>query len=273
MSGALNRVSASPVLATFRRYVTDFVNRHDFSSIHEFMADDYTLDTSGLIITGRDGPYQAAVASQLRQFPGLIFTPHELFHSGDAIGIRFTEHGASPRHDGRLAAWPTIAIYRVRDGKLDRCALEQDYFSRRRQLATGIPVPVDGPATAPWDTVETPANSDAEKIVGAWLSGGAFLCTAGVQIDDANATGVVEAIVADGAIEMLEIASGGDKVAFHAAQTGTLADDFGAEFAGQGQTAVTLHMSGLVTVAQGHVVRGNIIRDRWGLYRRLAAAL
>lgn len=261
--------SASPAIHVFRRYVTDYVNAHDFSVLPEIMTEDYTLDTSGMTIVGRDGAYRAAVASQLKQFPGLTFTPHELFHCGDVIGIRFTEHGASAKHQDRVAAWPSIAIYRLREGRLARCAIEQDYFSRRRQLETGLSVPVDPPALAPWDTVAVESNPRAERAVTEWLAAGAFLETPAIQVDDSRATGRVERIVAEAKVDLLEMASGGNKVAFHALQRGRLAEDFGADLSPVPAQPVLLHMSGLVTVERGGVTQGNVIRDRWGLYRRL----
>ncbi|MDB5422972.1 MAG: hypothetical protein JWQ29_388, partial [Phenylobacterium sp.] len=272
MEDPLNRKSASPMIAAFRRYVTDYVNRHDFSVIAEFMTDDYTLSSSGVDVAGRDGTYRSAVARQLEQFPGLVFTPHELVHVGDRLAIRFTEHGASNRHEGRAAAWPSIAIYQLRDGRLSHCAIEQDYFSRRRQLEGGAPVTVDAPAIAPWDTPESAPNPAAEAFVRDWLGSGAFLNTAGVQVDDSHATGTIERIVEGGAVEILESLSGGDRVAFHAVQTGLLADDFATDLSPAAGQPVRIHMSGLVTVAGGQVTAGNVIRDRWGLYRRLARA-
>ncbi len=272
MQDPLNRKSASETIAVFRRYVTDYVNRHDFSVIGQFMTDDYTLDSSGFQVTGRDGDYQAAVARQLQQFPGLVFTPHEMVNVGNRIAIRFTEHGASMKHDGRRAAWPSIAIYEVRDGLLARCAIEQDYQSRNRQLDTGVTVTPDPPAVAPWDTPESAPNPAAEKVVLDWLSSSAFLDTAGVQVDDSRATGVVERIVDKGSVEILDILSGGDSVGFHAIQTGVLADDFATEFKPQAGQPVKIHLSGLVTLSGGQVTRGNVIRDRYGLYRKLGRA-
>jgi hypothetical protein len=268
MPDPLNRRSASPVIGVLRRYVCDYVNAHDFSVIGEFMAEDYTLETGGVQVKGRDGPYRSAVARQLEQFPGLVFTAHELVHCGDRVGIRFTEHGASARHGGRAAAWPSIAIYQLRGGSLSRCAIEQDYFSRRRQLETGVPAPVDPPAVAPWDTREAVANPDAEAVVRVWLASGDFLRTANVQVDDSRATGGVEPVVEGGRVEVLEMLSGGDRCCFHAVHWGTVADEFAA--AGSPAEPVAIHMSGLVTVADGEVVGGNLIRDRWGLFRRLA---
>lgn len=269
MDDPLARHSASPAIAVLRRYVTDYVNRHDFSVIPEFMDENYTLDTSGVAVSGRDGAYRSAVARQLDQFPGLVFTPHEIFHVGDRIAIRFTEHGMSVR-DGRLAAWPSIAIYRIEHGRLAACAIEQDYWSRNRQLAGDYAVRIDAPATAPWDTPEATADPVAEAAVRGWLARGAFLDTTGVQIDDSRASGSVERIVDGGGIEVLEMLSGGGKVAFHAVQRGALADDFARDVVPQAGQPAVLYMSGLVTVYNDIVVAGNVIRDRWGLYRKLA---
>ena len=269
MIDALGRKSASPAIAALRRYVTDYVNRHDFSVIREFMTEDYTLHTGGALVSGRDGPYKAAVAQQLEQFPGLIFTAHELVHCGDRIGIRFTEHGASTRHDGRCAAWPSIAIYGLRDGRLARCAIEQDYFSRRRQLDCGVAIPVDRPALAPWDTRQSAPNPVAEQLVSAWLRDCGFLHASGVQVDDSNATGTKARIIDSPDLSVTEMLSGGETVAFHAVQTGVLTDDFGGDVSPVPGQPVSLHLSGLVTVHGDRVVRGNVIRDRWGLYRRL----
>ncbi|MCR5879578.1 nuclear transport factor 2 family protein [Phenylobacterium sp. J367] len=269
MQNPQTRTSASAAIAAFRRYVTDYVNRHDFSVIPEFMTDDYTLTSSGVRVAGRDGDYRAAVARQLEQFPGLTFTPHELVHVGDRVAVRFTEHGASNRHGGAAAAWPSIAIYTLRDGRLAHCSIEQDYFSRRRQLDTREPVRVEAPAIAPWDTPESVANPAAETLVAAWLASGAFLAAPGVEVDDSRATGQLQTIIAEGQIEILEIMSGDDRVAFHAIQSGVLAGDFPSDLPPEAGRPAHIHLSGLVRVAGGQVAAGHVIRDRWGLYRRL----
>lgn len=269
MVDQLGRRSASEAIGVFRRYVTDFVNRHDFSAIAEFMADDYTLDTSGVKVAGRDGDYRAAVARQLQQFPGLVFTPHEIVHVGDRIGIRFTEHGGAAK-DGAVAAWPSIAIYRLKQGRLASCAIEQDYYSRHQQLAHGLRVQIDAPASAPWDTGESVPDPHIEAVVVDWLHSGAFIADAAVQLDDSRATGIRSTIVDDPRLEILELLSGGGKVAFHAIQTGRLAGDFARDVSPEIGQPVVIYISGLVTVSDGAVVSGNVIRDRWGLYRRLA---
>jgi SnoaL-like domain len=266
----MTRSTPSPVIALMRRYVTDYINRHDFSVMPEFMADDYSLRTGGTSISGRDGTYRDAVAKQLEQFPGLVFTLHEIYQSGSLVAVRFTEHGASERHGGRLAAWPSIGIYKVRDGVLAGCCIEQDYFSRRRQLESGKPITVDPPATAPWDGSDHPSNPAAEDCVRNWLASSTFVDSDRVQIDDSRATGTVERIVDQASLEVVEIMSAGSHVAFHAVQKGHLADDFAQDLSIQRGTPITMYLSGLVEVRDNVILNGNIIRDRWGLYRRLA---
>lgn len=258
-------------LSLIRRYVTDYINRHDFSVLPQIMVDDYRLLTGGLTISGRDGPYRGAVAKQLAQFPGLMFTPHELLWSGDRIAVRFTEHGASQRDAGARASWPSIAIYTVRLGMLVTCEIEQDYMSRRRQLQTGIPVRVDSPAIAPWDVQEAEPDAEAEMRVKDWLGTGAFIDDEHVQVDDSRATGRVERILEHSSIHVTALMSGNGKVAFHAAQHGTISAEFARDLALAPDVEAVVHLSGLVTVGQDGRFAGNIIRDRWGLYRRLSA--
>ncbi|HEY9091338.1 nuclear transport factor 2 family protein [Parasphingorhabdus sp.] len=261
--------TGAAILRPFRRYVTGFVNCHDFSILPRIMHSDYRLFTSGMTVAGRDDAYKSAVARQLEQFPGLLFTLHEILVTGAHICVRFTEHGASRLHDNARAAWTSIAIYEVSGGLMSSCTIEQDYFSRRRQLIDGQPMAVDPPAIAPWDEAEQMPDRDAEKIVRDWLNSGDWLDCKDVMLDDESATGKRERIIDGGSVEIDLIVSGGGRVAFHAVHSGNLAPDFG-EVSGAAEQPVSIHMSGLVTVDKGRVVAGHIIRDRWGLYRRLS---
>jgi len=263
----VSRNSLSTV-QVFRRYVTEFVNRHDFSVLPSIMVDDYQLETGGLVITGRDGPYQSAVAKQLEQFPGLVFTPHELFHIGDRLAVRFTEHGTSIRHDGRAAAWMNIAIYSVAGDRLSHCAIEQDYFSRREQLSSGHASLVDRPHIAPWDVAASTHCPAAESAVRDWLGSIAFV-DSGIVVVDGEATGIPR-IIAGSEIEVLDILASEEQVAFHAVHRGELAGDFESDLSIADGAEDYIHLSGLVRLQGREVCGGHIIRDRWGLYRRLA---
>ena len=264
-------------LQAFRRYVTGFVNRHDFAILPQIMRADYTLVTSGHEISGRDGPYSSAVARQMAQFPGLQFTVHDLFVSGTCIGVHFTEHGASIQHGGAAAAWPSIAIYEIRDGLLARCTIEQDYYSRRRQLADYSPVTVATPAIAPWDARALQPCPAGETLVAQWLGEQNWLTDGSVAVDDSHATGCIEPVLTGGPVTLLKIlsgrtASGDAKLAFHALQSGATAPGFAEAAGAQPGAPGSLHLSGLVVVRDGRIVSGNIIRDRWGLFRRLSNA-
>ena len=252
----------NPLVRLLRSYVTDYVNRQDFSVLPDIMHDDYTLFTGDYRIAGRDGDYRAAVARQLRQFPGLMFTPHELLVSGDAIAVRFSEHGASIVQEGRRAAWAGIGIYTMAGKRLASCQIEQDYMGRRRQLTSGAPAAVDPPAIAPWDSkVETPSPAN-EEVVQNWLGTGNWLELAEVRIDDSHVTGERRRLLDPERFEMLQIMSGGDRVAFRGRHLGRSegSDD-----------EAWLHLSGLVRVANGEIAGGHVIRDREGLRRRQKA--
>lgn len=255
-------------LSILRQYVTGFVNRHDFSVIGDIMWPDYTLHTGGHVICGRDDAYRTAVARQFQQFPGLVFTPHEVMVAGNCIALRFTEHGASLKHAGRMAAWESIGLYKLRDGRLAGCAIEQDYFSRRRQLEEGPAPQVDHPAIAPWDSVPEAPSPSGETLVRDWLQSGTLTDLAAVQIDDQRATNRVDRILSQTSITITDLISAGDRVAFHARQDGVLADGFGDGKAG---TKAWMHCAGMVTVRDASIMSGHVLRDRWGLYRRLAA--
>jgi len=255
------------VLQVFRRYVTEFVNQHDFSVLPAIMTETYQLETGGLTIAGRDGPYRNAVARQLQQFPGLVFTPHELFHVGDRLAVRFTEHGTSLRHEGRAAAWTSIAIYGVADGRLSRCAIEQDYFARRQQLSSGVASLVDRPHVAPWDVAPSKNNAHAEKVVRNWLMSATYLSDDIVNVDGEK--NEIPRIVQGSEVEVLEMLAGDDQVAFHAVHRGPLAGDFPTDQSIYSSESAFIHMSGMVRLRGSEICDGHIIRDRWGLYRRL----
>ena len=189
--------------------------------------------------------------------------PNEIICSGDRLALRFTEHGASARHDGARAAWGGIGLYRWDGQRLLENFVEQDYFARRRQLTDGAPDPVERPAIAPWDTPAVPPDPAAEAVVRAWLAAGDL---PGASVDDGL---TAHRIVAAERTEIDDLFSAGNKVAFHAIQHGPLAGD-DPQFTGDG--LVSLHLAGVVSVAGGQVCAGRVIRDRLGLFRRLSAA-
>ena len=161
-----------PFVALMRRYCIDYTARHDLSVCDDIMVPGYTLHMGTHDLAGRDEAYKPAAAAQFRQFPGLCLTVNEIICSGDRLALRFTEHGASARHDGARAAWGGIGLYRWDGQRLLENYVEQDYLARRRQLAEDGPDPVEPPAVAPWDTRSVPADPAAEAVVRGWLAAG-----------------------------------------------------------------------------------------------------
>jgi predicted ester cyclase len=243
-----------------RRYCIDYTARHDLSVCDDIMDPGYTLHMGTHDLAGRDEAYKPAAAAQFRQFPGLCLTVSEIVCSGDRLALRFTEHGASVKHDGALAAWAGIGLYRWDGQRLLENYVEQDYLARRRQLAEGRPDPVEPPAVAPWDARSLPADLAAEEAVRTWLGTGDL---SRLTADDGRPP---HRLIAPARTDISVLFSAGPRVAFHAVQYGELtAED--PRFAGDGEAFV--HVAGVVRVEDGRVAGGRVIRDRLGLLRRL----
>ncbi len=251
---------AEPFVALMRRYCIDYTARHDLSVCDDIMVPGYTLHMGVHHLAGRDEAYKPAAAAQFRQFPGLCLTVNEIICSGDRLALRFTEHGASARHDGARASWGGVGLYRWDGQRLLENYVEQDYFARRRQLAGDGPDPVEPPAVAPWDTRSVPADPAAEAVVRGWLAAGDLT---GVTVDDGRSA---HRLVEAGRTDIGVLFSAGSRVAFHAVQHGPLTGE-DPRFAGDGEAM--LHLAGVVRVAGGRVAGGRVIRDRLGLLRRL----
>ena len=172
---------AEPFVALMRRYCIDYTARHDLSVCDDIMVPGYTLHMGVHHLAGRDGAYKPAAAAQFRQFPGLCLTVNEIICSGDRLALRFTEHGASARHDGARAAWAASACTAGTGSGCWRTS------SSRTTSPAGASSPVtartrfEPPAVAPWDTQSVPADPAAEAVVRGWLAAGDLT---GVTVDD-----------------------------------------------------------------------------------------
>jgi hypothetical protein len=258
-----------PLVALMRRWVVDFFISHDTDVCREIMEPEYALRIGDHIIAGRDEQYVPAIHKQLDQFPGLGMTVHRLLPCGDRIALHFSEHGASGGAGGRVACWSGISLYHGNGERLTGCAAEEDYFARRRQLTTGLADPIDPPAPAPWDSVSRPPDPQAEEVVRRWLEQPWPPTSKGVICDDEH-LGVVPPLAFDvTTIEVNELFSSGPDVAFHVKQTGHYVG--GLPDIPSGRRAGVLFTAGIVTVTDGVVRSGRIIRDRAGLHRALRA--
>ena len=252
-------------LQVMKRYCIDYVNVGDQAVTRDLMVDDYVLHMGEHEVVGRDTAYFDATASLMAQYPGLMLTVHEIATSGERLMMRFSEHGRRAK-DGAFCAWGGIALYRWNGHKLVDCSVEQDYWSRRRQIETGRVDPVDAPAPAPWSVDPQPPSADAEAVVQGWLRGGGLAVTPAVHCDEGWASGHRMRAIDQDHIEILDIFSAGEKVAFRIEQYGRVADDFAAGKHGHG---ASLHATVIAHVRDGRVSAGRVIRNRFDMGKRL----
>ncbi|MBW3602931.1 MAG: nuclear transport factor 2 family protein [Actinobacteria bacterium] len=246
-------------VALVRRYVEDWLNAADPTVCEEILDPGYTVHISGQHLRGRDEGYIPATMRQLEQFPGLVVTVHDLLVGADRIAMRFSEHGASTRHEGREARWGGVALFRTDGDRFTEAFVEEDYLSRRAQLA-GETAVAPGEPPASWDAPPGDPDPAAEDVVRRWL--GARDADPAVAYDD-MATGEAIALLDVAAAEVKEIFSSGPRVAFAATQRG------GVPAGGTDQAEGALHSAGIVEVHGGRVVGGHVIRDQHGFQRAL----
>lgn len=255
------------MVSQVRRWAVDWLASRDPSVCPDLLAPSYSLLIGGYRLGPRD-EYVEATLHQLDRFPGLGVTVHDLLASGDRVAVRFTEHGAARKLDGRTAAWRGVALFRWDGERLTECFAEEDYFGRRRQLDTGACDVIDPPAAAPWNAEPGPAAPAAEQVVRDWLDDGRLL---GVDLDDRGAGPATDVRLEDASVEVSELFSAGDRVAFHAVRRGRYAGGF-EDLPGGSTDGAALHLAGIVAVAGGAVAGGYVVRDRLGLHRALTDA-
>jgi hypothetical protein len=256
-----------PLVCLVRRWAVDWLASADPEICNEILAPGYRIVIGGYTLGPRDA-YIAATVEQLKRFPGLGLTIHELIWSGDSLAVRFTEHGASVKLDGRQAAWGGVALFRSDGRRLTECFAEEDYFSRRRQLSEGRCDPIEPPAPAPWNTRAGVADPAAEAAVRDWLQRGSL---SDVELDDGWTGQEAGLLLEDPVFECNELFSAGDRVAFHGRQLGHYAGGLD-KAGGRAGAEASHHLAGIVRVIGGQVSSGRVVRDRLGLQRALGLA-
>lgn len=251
----------SPV-PLLRRWVVDYFNGHNDAAARTFIAPDYTLRIGEYTFAGRDAQWLPAVAQQFKAFPGLGMTVHQVLVGSDRVAACFSEHGASGGAGGRVACWSGVAIYRSNGEQLTGCVAQEDYFTRQRQLKSGLADAVEPPAAAPWDSVALGADAAAEAVVRNWLSGDWPRPSTGVRCDDEHITGLPLRFEVQSA-EISELFSSGPDVAFHVRQTGRYLG--GLPSVDSRDRVSVLHCNGIVRVQDGVVRSGRVIRNRMDL--------
>ena len=246
-----------------RRWVVDYFNRQDPAACAEFIEPEYSLSIGDVLFKGRDQSWLPAVDIQMQRFPGMGMTVHQLIAGNNWVAAWFSEHGAC---EGRQACWSGVGIYKSNGRRLISCVAQEDYYTRQRQLKSGVPDQADAPALAPWDTVEAERNEIAENLVVDWLKNSWPQQNIKVRCDDEDITHrPLQFLVRHS--EFSTLVSAGDYVAFHVKQTGDYLG--GLEDYSAPKPNLHLHCNGLLHVLNGQVSSGRVIRDRMGLRSQL----
>ena len=246
-------------LQLMKRWVVNYFNQHSDAAAREFIAPDYKLEIGDVVFAGRDYQWLPAVQQQFKLFPSLSMTVHQAIAGDGWAAAWFSEHGAS---NGKAACWSGVAIYRNDGEQLTRCVAQEDYFTRHRQMKSGLCDALEAPAVAPWDMPQMAPNAAAMLVVENWLQGSWPPAQSEVRCDDEHITLVplqfkVQSVLID------ELHASGNDVVFHARQTGVYID--GLNGMASNQDNKVLHCNGIVKVHEGQVVSGRVIRDRVGL--------
>jgi hypothetical protein len=246
-------------LQLMKRWVVNYFNQHSDAAAREFIAPDYKLEIGDVVFAGRDDQWLPAVQQQFKLFPSLSMTVHQAIAGDGWAAAWFSEHGAS---NGKAACWSGVAIYRNDGEQLTRCVAQEDYYTRHRQMKSGLCDALEAPAVAPWDMLQMAPNAAAMLVVENWLQGSWPPAQSEVRCDDEHITLVplqfkVQSVLID------ELHASGNDVVFHARQTGFYID--GLNGMASNQDNKVLHCNGIVKVHEGQVVSGRVIRDRVGL--------
>lgn len=268
-------MTISPSARLLRGFAVDFLTCHNLAAVETIMEPDYTLSIGGHTFSGRDDSYLPATGGQLEQFPGLCVTVHDTVIGPDAVAMRFTEHGASNRHGGRLSTWGGVTLFRIKNGRLYQGWAEEDYYARKRQLADNSCDQIKPPHPAPWDAPCEAPDPAVEAVASRWLTNPDNWANPG----NWNNTAVIDEISAEGprfaelvaieAIEVDQVFSAGPRGAFHLTCTGTYRGGYADIDPARVGQPVTLRLAGLFDVTGGAVSRVQVTADRLGLNRSL----
>ena len=258
-----------PLAALLRGFAIDFLTSHDTAVVPRIMAPGYCLNIGGVVFDGRDDEYLPATAAQLEQFPGLCVTVHDVIVGENAVAMCFTEHGASVADDGRCAAWSGVTFFKTDGERLLKGWAEEEYISRKRQLALGFCEPIEPPHIAPWNTQPAQPDPAIEYIAKQWIAEQHPLVDipANDRLSPLDADPRRLLDIRDARINALF--SAGDRVAMHAEYRGTYAGGFGDLSPLLVGCPAVLRLAAMLTIREGQVVAARITTDRLGLSRAL----
>lgn len=259
-----------PLLASrLRRYCFAYTASHDPSVCDDIMVEDYALHMGEFEIRGRDRNYKPAAEKQYRQFPGLGMSVHDLLVTAERAALHFSEYGRSVL-TGTTAAWSGISLYHWDGDRLTDCRVEQDYYSRRRQLRQGVPNAIDAPAHDPWTGPVEQPDHQVELATREWLAAGGLFTLSEGSMDDEPAAAPARIALDAPDIEILDCFAGAARAAFHVTATGRITAWPGAAADATGSRA-TVYYTGIARVRDGEVTSARVISDRLAVERRAGA--
>lgn len=244
------RATRHPLVEVLRRYVVDYTNGHDPNVIPSIIHESYRFMMSGTSMGYEE--YVSMVDSAFGYFPDLDLVVHDLFTDGDRLAMWFSERASSRSHGGREAVWQGVSLYRWNGiDMLTECVVEQDFYGRRQQLASGVSDTLEPAMTDPWSVDRMPSNDGARAVATKSLLG-----FAPPHIDPTSTT--VE-----------DIFSAGQNVAFKVRWDGTYSGGlFGVDESQRGSVA-SMDATGVAIVTDGMMTNPHMVLDRYGLRRRL----
>ncbi|MGE3619876.1 MAG: nuclear transport factor 2 family protein [Acidimicrobiia bacterium] len=259
-----------PLANLLWRYCTQYVNAHDFDACDDVIVPDYRLLRGDAELVGRDGGYKPEAQRECRNTPDLELLVRRVVTDGERIAMHFVEHGASVRHERRGSTWDGVGLYRWDGERLTECRVEEDYYSRREQLAGGEPNPLGALAPAPWAVDAVPADPGAVDAVRRWVAGDPLAPGGPVALDDVAHRGHRQPRLVDGEVVAFDAFAAGGAVAVWARFEGEYRGGLPGvdDEVARGRRVVD-SLSGIVDVADGEVRGGAAVTDRIGVLRAL----
>ena len=246
-----------PFIKLMKLYCVDYTNSHDTTWLPKIMTEDYVVHIAGHDLH-LSGSYKPDVEKLFGVAPGLSITVHELYCNGDRVALRFSEHACFTDKGNALATWRGYSTYTWNGTRLTECWVEQDFYSRHRQIKSGIPHLPQPPALDAWMTPVVPEDASALSVARHWLERFDLSEVGAHSIDDEDDTHEWELALQPETVHIRDIFSAGREVPFHAVVTGPLATD--------PMRRVDLAVCGVITVGKGDTIeKVSAVFDRFSV--------
>jgi hypothetical protein len=251
------------LLELVRTFCVDFVNAHDPSVCDEIMAEDYTFNMGGLVMSREE--YKAGVGSgNMSIFPDFRVVVRDIVNSGDRVALHSTLHGHSSRH-GTSAVWDGIATFEW-DGRRISCEhAEEDFYGCRHQLRSGDTVTSVPPEVLdPWSEPIIGPDRKVEAAARDWLENGG-LDTQVVELDNVPEEQPKMTVER---IEVRRLFSAGERVVFYAIHHGRYLGGLPGYDAHVG-TSIARYFGGIADFAGGQPRRVRAVTNRMQILDQL----